>query len=309
MADDNIEKLLKGLEAVGATLGTITARLDSVDARFDAAEEEKKEERKDAAKKRMDAFNFSKRADGESDDDFKKRGDAEEEEHRKDMMEAGEPEASAVDKAKKARKDAETIKEEEKKEEKKEEKADKKADSEDDDKEEKKEKKEERDDAAFESRLTAMREDIKKDLEARFKPLSRADEDKLTAIQARWDDVYSLYGERAPRALHGQTALAYERSLATPMQKHSRAFKDSDLTVVAVDEASFSGIAAEILASAKAVGMNPATAAPGELRMVERSDGGHTTRTFSGHPTTWMDDFAYTGQTVTDLNRNAKRSN
>lgn len=298
------------LTQVLAGLGGLTEMVKGVVARQDAFEEEKKSDRKDAAKGRADAFNFSKRNDGEDDESFKKRGDAEEEEYKKDMMESGEPEESAVDKAKKKRKDSaeanESIKKADEEEEKK--KADaeeekKKADAEKDEKE--------KADATMEGKLEKMRAELRAEFEAKLpKPLTDKDYVEFASIQARYDDVYSMFGQSAGRPQSGETTLAYRRRLAAGLQMHDPHFKNAELAVHAVDEAGFAGIERSILTSAAKTAMSPATVAAGELRAIVRQDGGHTITTFVGEPKTWMDEFKPNGLAVKEFNRfNTQRSN
>lgn len=302
------------LTQVLAGLGGLTEMVKGVVARQDAFEEEKKEEKKADAKKRGDAFNFSKRNDGEDDESFKKRGDAEEEAYKKDMMESGEPEESAVDKAKKRRKDSENENANESiKKADEEEAAKKKADAEEEEKKKADAEKDEKEkaDSAMTSALEKMREEIRAEFAAKM-PKSLTDKDyaEFASIQARYDDVYSMFGQSAGRAQDGETPLAYRRRLASGLQAHDPIFKDAELAVHAVDEAGFTGIENSILKNAALSAMSPATVAMGELRAIVRQDGGHTITTFVGEPKTWMDEFKPTGLAVKEFNKfNTQRSN
>jgi 8-oxo-dGTP pyrophosphatase MutT (NUDIX family) len=264
------EGVIEGLQNVVTGLQT---RLDAQDKARADAEEKEKEERKDSAGKRVDAFKFSGRKDGESDEDMKGRRDAEEEKLRCDMEEAGETKEMAADKAKRRRDSAD---EEDTKE------AKAKADAAEAEENEKKGKE-----------VADSVESLRKQLDELKAQMPKAHTDTdlnaIARVQARADEVMTLLGSRARPILPGESLLSYRRHFVTTLKEHSDRWKDKDLTVVAADEGIFTAIEDQVLTDALSKAKSPAAVKAGELRMTSRSDGmGHTINTFDGTPDAWM---------------------
>lgn len=270
--------LLSAIEGFGGALKSVGDALGALKSRADAEDEKAAEEKRADARKRADSFKFSKRGDGESDEDYKARHDAEEKACADAEMEAGEAEEKAADKARKRRSDAES--EEEK------ERADAaRADS---------EKKSRADSEGTAAQIAALRAEL-----AAVKgslPLARSDEDAgtLATVQARADSIYTMIdGSRARAPMLGESVLAYRRSFLEDLKKHSARYKDVNLAVIAADEAAFKAVEAGIYEDAKTYANDSSRYTPGELRpMVHRTDSGHTIRTYAGDPLSWMAKFA-----------------
>lgn len=143
------------------------------------------------------------------------------------------------------------------------------------------------------------------DVESRLpKRLSDADYAAMADAQARADAVYSAFGDRAPRALEGETPLAYRRRLAKGVQMHSPRWKKSDLALIAsVDSAAFAEIENDIYADALVSAKSPVDVPLGQLRAVNRTDSvtGHRMTEFYGEPRSWMSRFS-TGRRKAKLN-------
>ena len=283
--DLKYEGLFKGIKDL---LAPVASRLDAIEAdikaRKDAEEHEKNEEEKRAdkrradAKGRADAFKFSKRKDGESDEEYKERHDAEEAKHCADWEEAGESKELAADKARK-RRDADEA------EEKKEHEA--KADKGRKDSAELIREAIARGDAVDPVKFNEVMARLDA-LTAAAKPLTDADLNAIGNVYARADSIFSALGETTPRHQPGQSLLTYRRDLAARLKGHTK-FKDAELSLIAADEKTFEAIEGEIYKDAHAFAMSPATMKPGELRAkVTRGDSGHTVTEFYGDPSTWM---------------------
>lgn len=258
--DAEEEELRKDAEEAGEKEPEKAAK----DKRRDAEkEEEEGKDKKADAKRRADAFKFSSRKDGESDEDLKARRDAEEEELRKDMEEAGEE--AAADKARKRRDAAE---EEDKKADRKDSRADSVSR------------------ADFEALQKQFLELSKRDVN---KPLTDDEINAFARAQGRADEIYSLLGARAPAPVPGQSLLSYRRQIAADLKQHSKTFKEAELTVAAADEKLFTPIEEVILKEALEAARSPATVKPGELRKhTIRLDSGHIVNEFYGTPDAWM---------------------
>lgn len=219
----------------------------------------------DSFGKRMDAF--EKKEESKADaakkdarDDAKKDASEEEKE--------GEPEKAVADKSKKdARKDAR--KDDEKEEEKEEAKADARKDDADD-----------------------LRKRIEQVAGMIPKAIGDADYTAVVDAQSRADDVFALFGERAPRPLSGENAVGYERRVAKMLKAHSPTWKGVELDTAFADDASFGVVRDQIYKEAAVAAKSPNNVPDGELRMRERRDGGHVIREFYGSPRAWMDPMA-----------------
>lgn len=244
-------------------------RMDAMDDdRKDAAkkddESEEKEEKKEDAKKdakRDDARDDAKRDDWKRDDAAKKDAKKDDDEDE----DKDEPKGAVADKAKKdARKDA-------------------KRKDDDDEKE--------RDDA---------RKDDVGDLKRQIEELrgripvtvGDADFNAIVDSQARADDVFSLFGERAPRPLTGETSAAYERRCVRMLQKNSPTWKDVDLGTSFKDDVGFGIVRDQVYKEAAVAARSPNIVPEGQLRQVTKREGGHEIREFHGSPKVWMDPMA-----------------
>lgn len=285
-AESVTAKLQDQVNALAVVLEDANKRLDSL-ARADA---EKEEEKRADARRRADAFAFGKRADGESDDEYKKRMDAEEKACADAEMESGEEPAMAMDKAKRRRADAEQ--EDEKV------MADKKRGDAEQEASEK-----ERADAAEVSLLKRRLDEMQAQIDARA---TRTDEeaDKFLVAQARADEAYQPWGRAAPRPMDGESLLQYRRRLLEGVQEHT-AYKEVNLRAIAADAAAFGVIEGQIISEAAKVGRSPASVPDGELREVRRSSGsGHQITEFIGDPRSWMSAHAPNGQAITAIGAN-----
>jgi 8-oxo-dGTP pyrophosphatase MutT (NUDIX family) len=210
----------------------------------------------DSMSKRMDSLEASE----------KERKDAEEK-RKADAAAAEDPERLAADKAKKDAEDAKKKADAEAEEEKK--KADAaKADS-----------------ADINKRIDEL---------ARKIPASQADSDfhAMVDAQARADEVYSKFGQQAPRPLLGETAPLYRRRIAKDLKQHSQTWKPVDVSGSAfADDAAFTVAETQIYADASRTAMSPATVGAGKLREIRKTVGGHTYVTFVGEPAAWMNRF------------------
>jgi hypothetical protein len=223
--------------------------------------------RKDMARKDR----WMGRKDGEDDSGYKKRLDAAEEEERKDAMEEGCDETTAMDRAKKARKDAETAEEK---------RALEMADRE-----------KERNDAAA---LIAQNTDLVKRLAAVEALMTREvpanERDALARTQARADSVACLTGERVAAPLPGETALAYRKRTLERFKSFSPTFKESRFD--AYDDAALSLVEERIYNDAAEAFRKPATAQPGILfPMIESDSAGRQITRYGGDPNAWMSHF------------------
>ena len=249
-----------------------TKRDDDAKKRDDDARKRDDDAKRADARKRMDAFKFSKRkddAEGKAEDDgsYKKRHDAEEEEFKKGEEEAGEAKEKAADKAKKARKDAEEEEDKERK--------DAKA----------------RKDAAGGTAAPGPKEAVtatmtKADsadpatasrldkLEAAMAlspaPITAADHALFSEQQARADEVYQAHGKQAPGPMAGETVTAYMKRLLKPFQAFSPRWKDADLDKISTDAAAFGTVQQQVYADGLAEAARPSNLADGEVRLVER---------------------------------------
>jgi len=248
-------KLMDAIEGCMDAIKSTNERMDAMDAR-----------RKDSEKEREDAH----RRDNEEDvkeekavaDKKRKDGEAEEE---------GEPTKPVADK----RKDAE-----------KEEGEGEREDA-------------TRDDARADAvtvadlrKQMASMESTIRTLSARS-PAPLADEDAhlVAMAQARADDVFVQFGDRAPRPQVGEDVMSYRRRVLRDLKQHSPSLKDANVYGV-TDAAVFDKFEETVYADAVAAANNPANVPAGRLQTVEREVNGHTFREFRGEPRSWMNPIA-----------------
>jgi 8-oxo-dGTP pyrophosphatase MutT (NUDIX family) len=291
----------------------------------DQMAEEKKEEKKDAAKADEHIEPAKQSSGGESgghaldkmlsklDDCMKKmdsvssRMDAMEEEKKKDKADAAKADAAKKDSEK------EEKKEEEKKDAASEEAgkakevvADKKRkDAEEDEKKKM--------DAKADSNESLQRaiDELKKQFptfEARLpKVISDEERNLLSDAQARADNVCAQFGERAPHPLPGESHKDYRRRVALKLKPHSPTWKGVNLEAIA-DDAAFDVAERQIYADAATAAQAPEAVPEGTLRGVTQTlgNGSKLTR-FIGHPSAWMNDFIPTRRALTRLDPKANQ--
>jgi hypothetical protein len=125
---------------------------------------------------------------------------------------------------------------------------------------------------------------------------------KAADAQARADNAFAAFGERAPAPLQGESLWAYRRRLLRPHQKHSPRYKGAILETI-TDPAIMKEVEAAIYADSITAATDPENIAEGCLRMVsKRTDAGHTENRFYGHPSAWMNNFIPTRRAVTRIN-------
>lgn len=251
-------------EKLDAALSRLDSKLDSINKRMDAMEEgvADSKSRADAACSKMDAW-----------DEEKKKADA----ARKDAEDEEKKKADAA-KADAAKKDAE---EEEKK------KADAAAE------EDKKKADAAKADAA---RADAANADIAKELAALKSrmPAAHTDEDKAkyADVQMRCDSAYQAWGAQARGALQGESLSDFRVALLNGLKKHSKVYKNSNLAILAADDAAFSVIQDSIIQDAiEASNSGVEVGAPLQKR-VTRMDSGHVVTKWIGDPSVAWAPFA-----------------
>jgi 8-oxo-dGTP pyrophosphatase MutT (NUDIX family) len=273
--EKKLDKLLEGITGLSDVVKQLKARVDSAEEEKKKMDAEEAEKKKADAKKRADAFKFSKRDAEEKEEDFKKKMDAEEKACMDALMESGEPEEMAADAAKKRRKDAED----------EDDKA-KKADAEKAEEEKKKM------DAKKDAETIAGLRDAVAALETQIKgALSNVkDEDrsKLLQAQARFDSVETAFGRQARAPLLGETLHAYRLDNLRALQKHSPAWKDKDIGIMAVNDSILDEVEKQILADAILAARNPTDIPKGQLVGRERKDGAIIITEYYGETAAWM---------------------
>lgn len=135
------------------------------------------------------------------------------------------------------------------------------------------------------------------------------DQKPFAAIQARADEVYTAYGEQAPPPLLGEATIKYRSRLLRPLQKHSEAWKDEDLTALEPTKRAYDNAENAIYADALAHARNPTDLGPGQLREVIRVDRatGRRMTEWVGDPISWMQAFMTPGRAATRLNNPNQR--
>lgn len=156
------------------------------------------------------------------------------------------------------------------------------------------------------AKARADAEHARKDAEdLRQRMLERSDEDHevLAQAQARADDALLALGERSMRPVAGETPLLYRIRTARALQRHSAAWKDTDLGLLArTDAKAFENVERQIYADADLAARTPSNVPAGLLREIKkRGPGGLEIVEFAGRPLAWMSDFMTPGQTTTRL--------
>ena len=139
------------------------------------------------------------------------------------------------------------------------------------------------------ARLRARMADIERTMP---RDINDADAIALADEQARADDLYHLFGDRAaPRPLQGETPLTYRRRVARDFQTYSKAW--SGVNLAAMTDDAFAVADEQIRADARSAAMRPAEG-DSKLRPIKRTENGHTYIEYVGSPN-WMEELAYPG--------------
>ncbi len=134
-----------------------------------------------------------------------------------------------------------------------------------------------------------------------------ADEAMMADCQARADSVYQQHGKQAPRAMAGEKPLQYRRRLLRPMQAHSTAWKDVDLSAIN-DAAALGNIESVIYADAARAAQSIGVDVGDGLREIRRrNDSGHNVTTFAGRPGAWMAPFSAPSRALVQFNKGDKQ--
>lgn len=139
-------------------------------------------------------------------------------------------------------------------------------------------------------------------IEARLpQSLSDSDRNALSDAQARADNAFAQFGERAPHPQIGEKPHEYRRRLFGLLKKHSKTWKDIPEAAVA-DSAAFEVAEQQVYADAIAAANSGDGVPEGMLREVTRvmTNGSKETR-FIGHPSAWMNNFIPTRRALTKL--------
>ncbi|HEY0181249.1 MAG TPA: NUDIX domain-containing protein [Rhodopila sp.] len=269
--DAKLSNIMDALGGVTTTLTGLSSRMDAVEsedkARKDAEEKERADRaRHDSARKDK----FGRRADGESFKDWKSRHDADEKAMCDALRADGDDEDAAKKVAADARKDAEED------EARSDESFDKWA-------------KEEEGEGAHEGRSDAARAgtvhpDVQRQIDAITHALNATPEDEaqFAEAQARCDSVAFAFNQRAPRAMVGETLMAYRRRLLQGYRQHSDDYKAVDLGLIA-DPALLAVAEKRIYADALTAAQKPVNMPAGQMREVRReSETGHKITEFYG---------------------------
>ena len=272
----------------GAKLDKLLTHLDSISARMDAFEEEKK-----ADKARKDADDEAK-ADAAR-KDAQARRDAEREEWKKadaamcdsddeaEAMDAaefekkGDPKDVAADKARSARKD----------------RMDARKDAAEKEESMKKEEEAKADAARADAQgaageLAALRREMAA-LKELVRPLPETDRAAFADEQARADSVYRALGSEAPGPMGGEKLAAYQIRLARGLQKHSKQWTGIELHKL--EPAAFAIAAQQIRNDAEVYARAPDDIEPGQLREINSVD-----RTTGQRMTTFVGKGTFIGQ-------------
>lgn len=255
----------------GKKLDQLLSGLDSMNSRMDAFEAKEAKTRADAEEAEMDKARKDRatRMDAEH-EEFKKADaktcaadDEEEEGEKKAFMEKGEPEETAADKARAARKDRMAARRKDA--------AEKEKDGET---EEKKKEDESMNDSG---KVTLTRAEFDA-MQARFASIEKnmpailSNEDRIAFAdeQARADSAYAMFGKQAPAPMQGESFKSYRARLARPMQQYSNTWKGIDLGSLGADAL---GICAQqVYADSVLAGARAEDVGAGKFREVTRVD-------------------------------------
>tara|TARA_Y100000296_G_scaffold80523_1_gene106209 strand:- start:23265 stop:25127 length:1863 start_codon:yes stop_codon:yes gene_type:complete len=144
------------------------------------------------------------------------------------------------------------------------------------------------------------------ELEARIpKELSDADYASMADAQARADEVFSAFGDSAPRPLNGESLVAYQKRLTTKLKGHSKAWKEIDL--MKLDDGAFVIAQGQIYADAMSAAMHPTDLPANGLREIFKTDrAGRRMSEFVGSPNAWMADFKLPARLMQGISKEGK---
>lgn len=129
--------------------------------------------------------------------------------------------------------------------------------------------------------MRAQIDELNRRIEAMTKPLSNDDRDALSAAQKRADGVFRMFGDSASAPLAGETPVAYRKRLAAKLQKHSKAFKDAQLS--GLEGAAFDAVEGIIYADAMTAARSPVAENSGRLIPITSMDSaGRTITRYEG---------------------------
>lgn len=257
-AGSKLDKVLTHLDAAMSRFDRLDARMDAFEAadksRKDSDEKEKSEREDRARKDAKTRFDAEREEWMKGDAAECARDDADEESAKKKMVEEGETEEVAADRARKDRKD--------------------RMDARRKDAEEKMEKeKDEKADAARADSQASELEMLKRQvaaLTAMAKPVDEADRAALADEQARHDSVYIALGGQAPRPMAGESLFGYRARLSRGLQKHSKQWSGIDL--VKLDPSTLDIASSQIRNDALFAARSPEDLAEGQLREIVNVD-------------------------------------
>lgn len=140
---------------------------------------------------------------------------------------------------------------------------------------------------AMESKASPTKDEDAREEDKPLDPAAeREREVSLADIQSRADRAASCWGERAPGPMSGESIIAYRKRMLRRHQRHSKAFADADLDLIAKDPKAFGSIEQQIYADSETASERPE--GPADGRMIKRqrtTDSGHTVTEWHGRET------------------------
>jgi hypothetical protein len=119
---------------------------------------------------------------------------------------------------------------------------------------------------------------------------------EFTLAQARADKVARAFGDSAPRAMDGESLVAYRHRLLAPFKQHSATWRTAEIPhradVLAIAER-------QIYADALHQANNPVIPPGTLLERITTDRTGRRISSFQGDPGAWLDDFKCPAKCVT----------
>lgn len=145
-------------------------------------------------------------------------------------------------------------------------------------------------DAEHRAELDSLRQKLD-EINGRTRELSDEERNEISDAQMRCDSVANMFGDKAPRPLAGEGALAYRRRAVARFQSKSTEWKDAALSKL--DASVFAIAERQIYADAEKAALRPAVASDAPLREIKERDGAGrlVSRFVGGSPKSWMQDF------------------
>jgi hypothetical protein len=132
-------------------------------------------------------------------------------------------------------------------------------------------------------------------------------EDEMVGMadaQSKADSIFQAHGQRAPRAMDGETLSNYRKRLATKLKTYSAECKDVSLVGLSVNDSVFGIIEGKIYADALAAARSPVGLPAGTLREIRKTDmTGRVITEFVGSPSAWTDGFKRKASIMTSINK------